>query len=231
MLIPTGTAVFSYWPVALIAIIIVTLPYIRQISVWLTTLVHEIGHGIIAWPLSGFRGGISVGAAGDGETTAGGLLKPFLILSLLMGYGFPIHFGAALLVSLYLGFPDFISVSLGILAFVMVVSIRSLFTGLIVAGYMFVYIFSLVTPHFELKVGFAVFLGVTLLVQGLVDMVMASRLVFGAESDFDSDFEILEDEAWLDRKFWYIFTVALHASILVWAYFILLPVLEAIASR
>src|SRR5690554_1833083 len=89
----------TYWPAILISIIIVIVPGIKHVGVLITSLVHEIGHGLVALPFGGFSSGVNISGDGSGSMNSGKLFKPVQIVMLLSGYGFPVHLGLALIVA------------------------------------------------------------------------------------------------------------------------------------
>ena len=197
---------------------VVFIPFVSKVPEWFATLVHEIGHGVIAIPFGGFIGGIKVNSDGSGSADtkyAGGLLyKPVRIISLLMGYAFPVYIGIALLISAYYENTSVGGWILGIMGILVLFCIRNLFGLLIVIGYE-----ALFVTFFVLNVGdtltFMTFVGLLFIVRGLIDFIMVAPLVFGEDTDEDeTDFHLLRDEALLPRQFWYVFFILFHGIIL-----------------
>jgi len=205
-------------PILIGVLAVVFVPFVSKVAEWFTTLIHEVGHGIIAVPFGGRVGGIHLHSDGSGHADtqySGFFVTPVRIFSLLMGYAFPVYLGVSLLITAYYKNVNVGSWILGIIGLILLFSIRSWFGFLIVLVYeaLFLYYFHS-SISAESTIDFMVFAGFLFTIRGLIDIVMVGLNVFEDQVDGESDFHILEEEVFFPPKFWYIFFLVLHAAIL-----------------
>ena len=205
-------------PILLAAVALVAVPFISKVAEWMATLVHEVGHGIIAIPFGG-RTSIKVASDGSGsadtEYSDSLLFKPVRIFSLLMGYAFPIYVGIALLISAYYNMPIIGAWILGVIGVILIFSIRNIFGFLLVLGYSAAFFVFFIMNNFLDDMAFVIFMGIVFLIRGIMDFIFVAPLVFGEDNDeAETDFHILQEEALLPPQFWYVFFVLLHGGII-----------------
>lgn len=203
---------------ASIVVAVILIPYVRRVSEWFVTIVHEVGHGVTALLLGGGINGIKLHQNGGGLTetrlSLGFFFRIINRIVLFAGYSFPIYLGISLFLTAASGnitYGVIVLVTLGLLTLIF---IRNLFGIVIVVVYAAT-LFSLwsLQDVFEPKYVIA-FFGLLFCVRGILDLIRAGIYVFNFDIDVETDFDILADSSWFPAKFWYI-TYLLTQTVIV----------------
>ena len=203
-------------PIFVGVLALVFVPFISKVAEWFVTLIHELGHGLVTLPFGGRLGGIHLESDGSGSTNMqyrGGIFyKPVRILSLLMGYAFPVYLGLALLIIAYYRNAVLGGWILGVIGIILLFSIRNLFGLFIVLAYEVLFVLFFWTGMAtDSTLGYILFAGFLFTIRGLIDIVMVGIMVFSDDPEDDStDFHLLEEEAIFVPQFWYIYFIVSH---------------------
>jgi hypothetical protein len=203
-------------PLLIGVLALVFVPFISKIAEWFVTLIHELGHGLIAIPFGGRIGGIHLESDGSGsanlEYVGGIFYKPVRMFSLLMGYAFPVYLGLVLLLTSYYNNVFLGACILGAIGVILLFSVRNLFAFFVVLAYEALFVLFFWTGMgTEITLSFILFVGFLFTLRGLIDIIMVGTIVFSDDTGDDyTDFHILEDEIFFNPKFWYVFFILSH---------------------
>jgi len=194
------------------------LPYVKKVSNWFITIIHEFGHAITALFLGGGIQGIRLHSDGSGSThtyqSNGILYKLVRRIILFAGYSFPIYIGLALLIVAALGKYELGSILLVIIGILTFVFLRNWFGFLII----FVYFGTLIAfwlMRFQVDNKYLIiFMGFLFLIGGLHDIIQVSKIVFRKEVAAESDFHLLASESWFPAPVWYITFIIVQTIII-----------------
>lgn len=230
MIIITPTIIFSVAPLLLIALALVFIPYISRISKLLTTIVHEVGHGIVAIPFGGRISHILLHSDGAGEAEtkySWFLYHPVRLISLLMGYGMPLYAGLALMIASYHSEPIVSLWILGVTGILTLFAIRN-WMGLLIVSLYNTCVIVLVFLNFNYSdISAPVYvIGLVLILRGVIDILFAGKMVF-FDGQEDTDFHIMEEEMFLPAVFWYVFFVIFHVIIISYLLITFFPIVVA----
>lgn len=226
------TGGWSYLAVLGVVLVCVFVPYIRKVSEWFVTIIHEFGHALVALLLGGGINGIKLHADGSGVTVtkqAQGLFyKLFRRIILFAGYSFPLYIGIALMVTVV---TKNINVGMGILlvmGLLTFIFLRNWF-GLVIILIYFAVLFAFWQFHTVLDGKYLVlFMGMLFVIRGIYDIVIVAKLVFRRDVIDESDFHLLANESWLPRQVWYIIFVLLQIFIIGTVFLAVNPKIEFI---
>lgn len=229
MIIVTSNILLSASPLLLISAAIVFVPFVSRISKYITTLIHEIGHGIVAIPFGGRISKIKLHHDGSGETESKYgwfLYHPVRLVSLLMGYGAPIYVGLALLIASYHNQPLVSLWILGVAGLLALIAIRNLFGLVVVLSYNLFIIYLIFTNNNLADISApVVVVALVLILRGILDVVHAGKTVFDDDADNDeTDFHLMEDEMILPPKFWFILFVVFHVIVIATLILVFFPI-------
>lgn len=196
-------------------ILFTILPGVRQAAQWFTTLVHEVGHAVIALPFGGKPEAITLRLNGSGQADvayAGGLLfKPVRVASLLAGYGAPLYLGLLLPLLVMTGQGMWAGVILAGLGVFSLLVIRNLAGFLIILLYGVLAATAVMLSAHPVGVFVIITYSTVLLLRGVMDYVGAGRMVFAVDVDLVTDFHLLQQEVWFSHRYvWYVFSILLH---------------------
>lgn len=192
----------------------VFVPYVRRVSEWFVTIIHEVGHAVASVVTLGGVHSIKLRMNGAGETTtlnSSGFFSWFRrVFVLFAGYGSPIFFGLLLIWGVRNNQTQVMFYVLLGTALLTLIFIRNFFGLLIVALY-FVFLgvgIAIAQAYFLPAV--LVFFGLLLTVRGVVDLVVAGKLVF-IDNHGGTDFDLLSESTIIriPAKVWYVLYVTL----------------------
>lgn len=231
MIIVTSNILFSALPLFFLSLAVVFIPYVSKAPQFLTTIVHEIGHGIVAIPFGGRIARIKLHSDGSGSTEAKYgwfLYHPVRLLSLLMGYGAPLYVGLALVIASYYNQPLVSLWILGITGILTLFAIRNWMGFLIISLYNVAVITLVILNSGSFSIQPAVYvIGFILIIRGITDIVNAGVMVFKDEGEEDTDFHIMEEEMLLPSEFWYIFFCIFHIITISYLFLTFFPIVLA----
>lgn len=202
---------WTYLAVFGVVLVCVFVPYIRKVSEWFVTIIHEFGHALTALLLGGGINGIKLHADGSGVTItkqARGLFyKLFRRIILFAGYSFPLYIGIALMVTVVTNNVSVGMVILLVMGLLTFIFLRNWF-GLVIILIYFAVLFVFWQFHTVLDEKYLVlFMSMLFIIRGAYDIVMVAKLVFRREVTDESDFHLLANESWLPRQVWYVIFV------------------------
>lgn len=203
----------SYLLWAILGIALAFLPYVRKISTYYSTLIHEIGHGISSLNPTGGLGGISIKPDSSGENMVsyrgGGLFFiPIRIGSLMAGYAAPIYAGIFFIATTIFDIGYVFKWIIAIVCVLTLLAIRNLFGALIILIHAGVWAAIIFLDFIPLYPTLTV-LGLILISRGLSDYVEVCKYSFVPKyKGMGTDFDLLQQEFLLPRQVWFVlFTV------------------------
>ena len=213
---------WTFWITSIIVIFCAFLPYVRRVSEWFTTLIHEIGHAIFSVITGGGIHSIKLRANGSGETHTLSSLDLFTwfrrVIVLFAGYLTPIFFGLLLIWGVKNGYAQTMFYVLLGTAIVTLLFIRNFFGILIVTiylGFLFLGVFVLGGIYLPTIIyGF----GLLLFIRGYYDLIMVGRMVFKKRTGNESDFDFLADSTFISipAPVWYVVYAILVVPTSLW---------------
>lgn len=215
------TYVTQNWIAVLCALVFAFVPGLRAISRYYSTLVHELGHGMLSLNPLGGMGGIKIKPDSSGENMVsyrGNFLTyfPIRVASLMSGYAAPIYSGLLMVVLAFHNQLQVFTWVILIISALSVFAIRNLFGGLVILLHAAFWVAVLILlPHVADPAPVVFSVGLVLLLKGFQDLFEVTKYVFVSKySDLGTDFHILRDEFFLPRQFWYVLFLAIHTTIL-----------------
>lgn len=201
-------------------------PYLKKITEWFIVIIHELGHGFVALLFGGGISGIKLNPDGSGSANTThrqtSLYKIGRTATLFAGYSFPIYFGAALLISVFLGHAEtgiIILISLGVL---LLLFLRNFFGYIIILTYLaFLILLNFFTPYVETSYLVA-FMGFLFIIRGTFDLIQITPIIFDKNSKAESDFHILAQESSFisSPRIWFIIFIITQTFFIIGSYFI-----------
>lgn len=220
------TTLSLYLLPALIAGALFLLPRAQAVSTFLTTLVHELGHGLVVlpfFPLGGRMGTIRIEATGEGQGTVSYPGYPkilgFLVrlINLLIGYASPLYVGFTLLLWTVNGMIGYAAPTLAVIALMGVLFVRGWFGWLSSLTLFIISIALLNSVSYDFITQVITFVAVTLIIGGALDLFNVAAHSFGfGEPLTETDFDIAAEELlWgaVSAQGWFIIFLALHTAI------------------
>ena len=219
MINPFDPATFAIVGILTLACIFV--PFVRRVSEWFVTIIHEVGHAVASVATGGGIHSIKLRMNGGGETTtlnSVGFFSWFRrVFVLFAGYNTPIFLGLLLVWGVRSGHTQVMFYILLGTALLTLIFIRNFFGLLIVILYfLFLGLGMVISQAFFLP-AVLVFFGLLLTVRGIVDLILAGRLVF-VDNHGGTDFDLLADSSIIriPAKVWYvIYTVTITLQFVV----------------
>lgn len=210
-------------------------PQLKTPSTFLTTLNHELGHGLTVlptFPIGGRMLTIRIEADGQGE---GQVIYPRFIgslvrfISLMMGYATPFYVGFTLFLLTINGGLGFTAPILATTAFIGLLFVRGVFGWLSSLALLIISIVIINNPDPNLTTAVVIFYAATLIIGGSLDLIQVAGGVFRfGQPMTETDFDIASQEAlWglVSPQGWFVLFVALHTTISV---VVFTPLLTAI---
>lgn len=201
-------------------------PYLKKLTEWFIVIIHELGHGFVALLFGGGISGIRLNSDGSGSANTThrqtSLYKIGRTATLFAGYSFPIYFGAALLISVFLGHAEtgiIILISIGIITLIF---LRNFFGYIIILTYLlFLILTNFFIPYVETAYLVA-FMGFLFMVRGIVDLIQIAPVVFNKNSHAESDFHILAQESSFisSPKIWFILFIITQIVFITVSFFV-----------
>lgn len=202
------------------------IPKLRGIPTFLTTLVHEVSHGVVVvpfFPLGGRMGTIRIEPSGEGQSEvhypAWPKLLGFIVrlINLLIGYAAPLYVGFVLLLWTVNGMIGYAAPTLAVIALIGVLFVRGWFGWLTSLAFFIINIALLNSVSYDLITQAVTFVAVTLIVGGALDLYRVAASVFGwGEPMTGTDFDIAAEEllwGFVSAQGWFIIFLALHTAI------------------
>lgn len=215
-----------YVSMFILAIIFTFTPYLKKLTEWFIVIIHELGHGFVALLFGGGITGIKLNPDGSGSANTThrqtSLYKIGRTATLFAGYSFPIYFGAALLISVFLGHAEtgiIILISIGIITLFF---LRNFFGYIIILTYLlFLILTNFFIPYIETEY-LVVFMGFLFMVRGIVDLIQIVPVVFNKNTQAESDFHILAQESSFisSPAIWFIMFIITQIGFIFLSYFI-----------
>lgn len=205
-----------------ITTILVILPFTGMVLNHAVTLVHELGHAIMALVFGGEVKAIRIETDGSGSTVSGHQIKLGYtfnrIIVLLSGYSFPLYLGSVLLTLSFFNNAASLWVLLA-LAIISLIFIRNLFGLLIVLIFFITALVGFIFPNFPTYIIPAI-LGTIFFIGGGKDVMDISRAVMKKRVT-NSDFNLLKEVTGISSIFWIIFFYIYNALIIIGLLFLI----------
>lgn len=195
----------------------VFVPYLRRVSEWLTTHMHELAHGVSALPFGGGMKGFKIQIDGSGHADVNYMMNPltFLparLLSLHAGYSTPPWVGFSIVLLILTGNLQPLLWVFGLLAVFSLLFARNWLAFLISVLYAGLFVLSLTFPSSSLQI--LGFLAGIYFVKGLKDIHLASTQVFSRTFDGKTDFHLMRDTVPLPAEAHYVWFLLNHVAII-----------------
>jgi hypothetical protein len=215
-----------YVSMLILACLFTFTPYLKKLTEWFIVIIHELGHGFVALLFGGGISGIKLNPDGSGSANTThrqtSLYKIGRTATLFAGYSFPIYFGGALLISVFLEHAEtgiIILISLGVITLFF---LRNFFGYIIILTYLlFLILLNFFIPYVDTSYLVA-FMGFLFIVRGTVDLIQIGPIVFNKNTKAESDFHILAQESNFisSPTIWFILFIITQISFIFLSYFI-----------